>query len=253
MLCGGIFCCIAYTWHILIEVPRPTNPGSTAIINKLHSASKEANVWTLERTCKCLDEIYPEEEQIGGQALDCVGLQQSSAPRRRVTGSCSFVLMSSEAWPTLGGKSSQWQISMFSGVTISCGDRFRRGRNQWRLRKGIVGIWRGPLTVLITLHGSGSPEDPSALTHGEGQSPAGPAHTGQCARCRKDKRGPYTHADRLAKGQLMPIESEASGSSGMSYQSVPRTDGFVPSSPLPTPIPPPEEHQSTLDPWLSDL
>ena len=107
--------------------------------------------------------------------------------------------------------------------------------------------------MLVALHGSGSPEDPSALADDEGQSPAGPMHTGQRARRGKDKHGPYSRADRLGKGRLVPIESEASGSGGTSYQSVPRTDGSVLFSPLPTPVPPPEEHQSILDPWMSDL
>jgi hypothetical protein len=107
--------------------------------------------------------------------------------------------------------------------------------------------------VLVALHGSGSPEDPSALADDEGRLPAGPTRTGQRACCGKDKHGPYSCADRLGKGQLAPIESEVSGSSGMSYQSVPRTDGSVLFSPLPTPVPPPEEHQSILDPWMSNL
>ncbi|KAF9791324.1 hypothetical protein BJ322DRAFT_1104996 [Thelephora terrestris] len=107
--------------------------------------------------------------------------------------------------------------------------------------------------VLVALHGSGSPEDPSALADDEGRSPAGPTCTGQRACCGKDKHGPYSCADRLGKGRLVPIESEASGSGGTSYQSVPRTDGSVLSSPSPTPILPPEEHRSTLDPWMSDL
>ncbi|KAF9789512.1 hypothetical protein BJ322DRAFT_1018139 [Thelephora terrestris] len=110
----------------------------------------------------------------------------------------------------------------------------------------------GPL-VLVALHGSGSPEDLSALADDEGRSPAGPTRTGQRAHRGKDKHGPYSRADRLGKGRLVPIESEASGSGGTSYQSVLRTDGSMPSSPLPTPIPPPEEHRSTLDPWMSDL
>ena len=50
-----------------------------------------------------------------------------------------------------------------------------------------------------------------------------------------------------------PQCESASGSGGTSYQSVPRTDGSVLFSPLPTPVPPPEEHQSILDPWMSDL